>query len=784
MTKSMRLEELLLDRILQKKVGPDTLYVQKLFKYHDLTDTGFCDFDAFCKVLEPFASGIHPEGLHEIFSRYSDEEGFLFYREFVPAFISGSKRCRGSPNTSKTYEVADILASMKAFLDDWGHRSLVRFGKMFCANNISDQRVVPIQQFVKIMERVFGGLNLSNVDVKKLANAFLSDHHYNSVAFDELILDLKTDLTNPRREAIRAAWHRIDNDKAGFVSRTTLLDHYNPNRHPSVCVSKIATPDEALQDFADLIEDVMEYRKGAKSLDTGPNVTWEDFEDIYAFTNGAMPQDDKEFVDFMNRVWDLEKEPKQASKKYHIVTGPAAGVRPYARTDLHHYPINTIPDNLNYRDPKKNVDVAQALSDCLQSLISQGVMETFNTVLALHDVDDDNDGLVDFGEFTNGVSAGKLKLRREVEEEIFNKIGITLTNPAGKSIRRIPVEQFLTMLFGTMSPQRLQLVENAFNSMDKQRTGYIPSDQLINSFCESQHPDVEAGFRKPQDVRSEFVMSMDKFCTMKTRSPFLSQDVNRDQFVSYYNIVSGITPNDDAFKLMISRVWGSDIYQDKHSSVSSRSLATRVMSNSKDVQNMCTRIREKLSKSKMLKDWIQFLRHVDDMEDVSHDGKVYRNDFRRLCKLIAAGLSSDDIEILYRELDFDKTSSVALHAFVPHVMKPMDMTYSKLVDDLWGYLTEYSENPQHNPEIFTSIFKPESHPCHLIYRVSPRDVTDDFFRAVEYISSRNAGLFNLNNFRLLMNLYYCIFSLSEFRYIVTSAFGYEPPPPQHLVPTN
>lgn len=112
----------------------------------------------------------------------------------------------------------------------------------------------------------------------------------------------------------------------------------------------------------------------------------------------------------------------------------------------------------------------------------------------------------------------------------------------------IDFEEFLQGVRGPMSQRRIDLVNLAFNKIDKDKNGVLEPDDIIGTYDASKHPDVIAGKRTANEILREFLDTFDI-------GGVVDGKVTKEEFLNYYANIGASIDNDDYFELMIRNAW-------------------------------------------------------------------------------------------------------------------------------------------------------------------------------------------------------------------------------------
>jgi hypothetical protein len=72
----------------------------------------------------------------------------------------------------------------------------------------------------------------------------------------------------------------------------------------------------------------------------------------------------------------------------------------------------------------------------------------------------------------------------------------------------IAYPEFVKLILGDMTPNRLSLVDAAYKELSK--AGSVTIDVIKNAFCPEKHPDVRARQKTEGEVLSEFIDTFDQ----------------------------------------------------------------------------------------------------------------------------------------------------------------------------------------------------------------------------------------------------------------------------------
>eukprot|EP00981_Chlorochromonas_danica_P005725 scaffold1182_cov229-Ochromonas_danica.AAC.1 len=156
-------------------------------------------------------------------------------------------------------------------------------------------------------------------------------------------------------------------------------------------------------------------------------------------------------------------------------------------------------------------------------------------------MDDDGSRSLSFSEFKKAMQEFGMALNDTELVILFKRFD---TQQSGS----ISYEQFLRTIAGTLNARRRQLVQQAFDVLDKDGSGCIELSDIAMAYDASKHPDVISGKRTAEQVLLEFLEGFDVGGDKDNK-------VTRQEFENYYAGISSSIDRDDYFELMIRNAW-------------------------------------------------------------------------------------------------------------------------------------------------------------------------------------------------------------------------------------
>ena len=162
-------------------------------------------------------------------------------------------------------------------------------------------------------------------------------------------------------------------------------------------------------------------------------------------------------------------------------------------------------------------------------------------------MDDDGSRTLSEQEFSKACRDFKTGISEENIPTLFSAFD---TNRDGT----LNIDEFLMAIRGELSPQRLALVEKAFNMIDRDGSGTLDISDIKDSYKADKHPDVIEGKRSEESVLIEFLETFEAHHNLKEGGQ-ADGSVTLQEFVEYYKNISSSIDDDDYFALMMNNSW-------------------------------------------------------------------------------------------------------------------------------------------------------------------------------------------------------------------------------------
>lgn len=162
-------------------------------------------------------------------------------------------------------------------------------------------------------------------------------------------------------------------------------------------------------------------------------------------------------------------------------------------------------------------------------------------------IDDDNSKSLDKQEFKKAVQDFRIEIPQEHINTIFNAFDI---NRDGT----IDYDEFVRIIRGDLTPNRLALVKKAYNKLDKDGSGIVDIEDIKDVYNTSKHPDFISGKKTKDQILVEFLETFEMHHNVMNGTQADGQ-ITLDEFVEYYTNISASLDNDEYFALMMNNSW-------------------------------------------------------------------------------------------------------------------------------------------------------------------------------------------------------------------------------------
>jgi len=187
--------------------------------------------------------------------------------------------------------------------------------------------------------------------------------------------------------------------------------------------------------------------------------------------------------------------------------------------------------------------LASIKEDLKNALLAKGASSVANLAKTFREMDEDGSKNLSLSEFKKGVLGFGLDLDPNDVRLLFNSFD---KNGDGQ----LSYMEFMAVVRGELPPQRLRLIRQAFQVLDKTGTQTIDLEDVKQVYDPSNHPDVMSGSMSPDEALMQFLDTFDGHDH--------DGHVSFDEFMDYYSNVSASVDDDDTFECMLKTEWNLD----------------------------------------------------------------------------------------------------------------------------------------------------------------------------------------------------------------------------------
>ena len=204
---------------------------------------------------------------------------------------------KGDLNGIKLNKNMDPMSILRRKVFSRGPRSIMSLRRTFMLYDEDKNNQLSFEEFDKFINDY--RLDISDEDKKKIFKLFDKDNS-KTIDYNELVKGLIGSMNLFRTRIIEKVFERLDKDKKGKISFDTIINSYDPYKHPQVLNGQ-RNAEEVLGRFIDIFE----YHFNLLNQDkTDEEVTKEEFIDFYNYISACF-FDDYDFENITTRVWGL-----------------------------------------------------------------------------------------------------------------------------------------------------------------------------------------------------------------------------------------------------------------------------------------------------------------------------------------------------------------------------------------------------------------------------------------------------------------------------------------------
>ncbi|KAH8359787.1 hypothetical protein KR093_008870, partial [Drosophila rubida] len=173
---------------------------------------------------------------------------------------------------------------------------------------------------------------------------------------------------------------------------------------------------------------------------------------------------------------------------------------------------------------------------------SRGATGILGLARAFRVMDDDGSKTLNLEEFKKGIIDMGLDVNESDIEDMFKRFDADNNGT-------INMTEFLVKLRPPMSASRLDIIDKAFNKLDKNGDGQITVADLKNVYSVRDHPKYLSGEMTENEILVNFLKNFE------AGAPNPDGIVTKEEFDNYYATISASIDNDAYFDLVVRRAY-------------------------------------------------------------------------------------------------------------------------------------------------------------------------------------------------------------------------------------
>jgi Ca2+-binding EF-hand superfamily protein len=431
-------------------------------------------------------------------------------------------------------------------------------------------KLLSFSDFFDILNNI--NLHMREKDAKLVFSDFSDGSKMDYSKFLSALVD--NSLNDRRNNIVKEAFKRIDVENCGVVNLTEVKSLFNSKNSPLVREGYV-TEEDFYNNFMETFQTHHNIFRSAKIK----KVNFEEFLDYYKYFSITI-DDDYLFEETLIYCWKLSKSkiahagPKDNIKKIFENPAPetpsesvvsknisipgknrtAKKCFPVASNETPYGTDTDVTDYSNLLHPKgdlngiklnRNEDPMTTLRKRVFSRGPRSIMSLRRTFMLY---DDEKNNNLSFKQFNKFVNDFRLNITDEEKKKIFNNFDKNNTET-------INYTELVKGLVGEMNRYRNKIIEKVFEKLDKENTGKVSFDTIINSYDPYKHPQVLSGERNAQEVLCRFIDLFEYHFNLLNPDKD-NEEVTKDEFIEFYNYISACIDDDKYFENVMSRVWG------------------------------------------------------------------------------------------------------------------------------------------------------------------------------------------------------------------------------------
>ena len=426
--------------------------------------------------------------------------------------------------------------------------------------------------------------------------------------------------------------------------------------------------------------------------------------------------------------------------------------------------------------PSDRQQSEEVLENIRSKLAARGTRGILGLARQFKIMDDDNSKSLSLPEFTKAMHDYRIDISDPQLQLVFNAIDRDRSGV-------IDYDEFLRAVRGPMNSFRKGLVAKAFAKLDRDGSGVLDITDIKGVYNARGHPDVRSGKKTEEDILGEFLE------TFETHHNILGgndQEVTREEFEEYYNNVSASVDNDQYFELMMNNAWklteapayaknkawrsdedtgafgappreverrrkGNEEVTDVHrtSNIMLKDTAPSKLRSAAptrreevraappppsaplrggNVEILLEKFRNKLA-ARGTRGILGLQRTFKIMDD-DNSKDLSLVEFRKACNDYRLDMTPEDVDMLFRAFDRDRSGTVDYDELIRGIRGPMNSFRRSLVAQAWNKLNK-DGNDIIDMDDIRGVYDPRNHPDVRSGKKTPDEVLNEFLETFE-----------------------------------------------------
>ena len=259
--------------------------LQRLFRVHDVDNTGTMSMDEFAKVLEKNNITNNESEVESLFGRFDlNDNGLLTFQEFCDGLFGVKKSPLADPQCRIVIERLQTRLRKRAGSSMRGFSRTFRILSRRKPNNLLSKT-----DLEEGLNRI--GCKIDPSEMSVIMKCFDRDGN-GEVSLTEFLRAVRGPLNTRRKELIYKAFQILDKNSDQTITLDELADKYDTSQHPEV-VNQTKTEQEVLNDF-----------KADWDKDGDGTITLSEWNDYYADISASIDGDDY-FELLIRNAWHI-----------------------------------------------------------------------------------------------------------------------------------------------------------------------------------------------------------------------------------------------------------------------------------------------------------------------------------------------------------------------------------------------------------------------------------------------------------------------------------------------